>query len=152
MQFSCILRGCFFANMSTTVSKLMSVSWWIWIKASEPSLSWPILALIHECNLRKTLALRSHSHDVTGNVQANCSRTAMFWKSLTSMSFIAAAHVDGRLSGGIFMYRILYLISSVGSNSCDGSKFLYTSAASETAGTRPSNVTAFEFVENTEDT
>ena len=60
-------------------------------------------------------------------------------------------------AGGSFMYRILLAVTHV----TVGSKFLYISAASEmsmavfshrTAGTRPSNVTAFEFVENTKDT
>ena len=59
------------------------------------------------------LALRSHSHDVTGIVHAILSRTLMFGYKDVSHSLIAEAGEAGLSSGPIDRYRPFHRAGSI---------------------------------------
>ena len=73
------------------------------------------------------LALRSHSHDVTGIVHAILSRTLMFGYKDVSHSLIAEAGEAGLSSGPFDRYRPFHCASSIWNNSGDGRSSLYFS-------------------------
>ena len=65
------------------------------------SLSSPIEALVKVLRRRNVLALRSHSHDVTGSVHPILRRTEMLGNMSVSQSLIAPAKVVGQLSSDV---------------------------------------------------
>ena len=66
------------------------------------------------------LALRLHSHNVTGIVQAIWRRMLILGKRAASQSLIATAGEAGLNYGAIAKYRLLHRVSSISNNSGDG--------------------------------
>ena len=79
---------------------------------------------------RKALALLSHSHEVTGMVQAMVKRTEMFGKAVASHFLMAFAGEHGLFSGSIAIYLFLQRPSPASINSGDGRSYLYLISAS----------------------
>ena len=73
-------------------------------------LVWTLMhALMKLLSLRMTLALLSHSHEVTGMVHTICSRTNMLRKKSGSHSLMALAQESGLSLSGRALYLYLHL-------------------------------------------
>ena len=100
--------------------KVNGILKWMCINAKDDNLLSVMPACMKLQSRHKVLALLSHSHDVTGSVQANCNTTDRFGKSSLSHSLRAWAQVVALSLVALLMCMCFHLESSCSKISGDG--------------------------------
>ena len=100
-----ILLGCLLAKSATIFCVCTGISLWMYIKAKQVSLPWPMVERNYVLRSRRVHILLSHSQLVTGNTAEMRKIVATLLKNSSSHSLRVAVMVQGLFSGSLDCQR-----------------------------------------------